>query len=61
MVTDGAGKITVNGLENGNYYLVETKAAAGGYNLLRAPVKVIIKQTYTVTKNTTVIKDEMVM
>ena len=23
-----------------------------------APVKVIIKQTYTVTKNTTVIKDE---
>jgi len=58
LVTDGAGKITVNGLENGNYYLVETKAAAGGYNLLRAPVKVIIKQTYTVTKNTTVIKDE---
>lgn len=57
LVTDDKGKITVNGLENGKYYLVETKAATGGYNLLKAPVKVEIAQTYTVTKNTTVNKD----
>lgn len=57
LITDGNGKITVNGLENGKYYLVETKAATGGYNLLKAPVKVEIVQRYTVTKNTTVTKD----
>lgn len=57
LVTTANGKITVNGLKNGKYYLVETKAAAGGYNLLKAPVKVVIEQTYSVTKNTTVIKD----
>ena len=57
LVTDGNGKITVNGLENGNYYLVETKAAEGGYNLLKAPVKVKIAQTYSVKKETTVTKD----
>ena len=57
LVTDTDGKITVNGLENGDYYLVETKAAEGGYNLLNAPVKVVIAQTYSVTKNTTVTKD----
>ena len=57
LVTDGNGKITVNGLENGNYYLVETKTAEGGYNLLKAPVKVKIAQTYSVKKETTVTKD----
>lgn len=57
LVTTADGKITVNGLENGNYYLVETKAAAGGYNLLKEPVKVVIAQTYSVTKTTTVTKD----
>lgn len=57
LVTDINGKITVNGLENGNYYLVETKAAAGGYNLLKAPVKVVIAQEYSVEKKTTVTKD----
>lgn len=57
LVTDGYGKITVKGLENGNYYLVETKAAAGGYNLLKAPVKVVIAQEYSVEKKTTVTKD----
>lgn len=57
LVTDDKGKITVKGLENGNYYLVETKAAAGGYNLLKAPVKVEIAQKYSVTKNTKVTKD----
>lgn len=57
LVTDVYGKITVKGLENGNYYLVETKAAAGGYNLLKAPVKVVIAQEYSVEKKTTVTKD----
>lgn len=57
LVTDINGKITVKGLENGNYYLVETKAAAGGYNLLKAPVKVVIAQKYSVEKKTTVTKD----
>lgn len=57
LVTDVDGKITVKGLENGNYYLVETKAAAGGYNLLKAPVKVVIAQEYSVEKKTTVTKD----
>ena len=57
LVTDDKGKITVNGLENGKYYLVETKAATGGYNLLKAPVKVVIAQKYSVEKNTTVTKD----
>jgi Cna protein B-type domain protein len=57
LVTDINGKITVKGLENGNYYLVETKAAAGGYNLLKAPVKVVIAQDYSVEKKTTVTKD----
>lgn len=57
LVTDINGKITVKGLENGNYYLVETKAAAGGYNLLKAPVKVVIAQEYSVKKKTTVTKD----
>ena len=57
LVTDINGKITVKGLENGNYYLVETKAAAGGYNLLKAPVKVVIAQDYSVEKKTKVTKD----
>lgn len=58
LTTDGNGKITVNGLENGDYYLVETQAAAGGYNLLKAPVKVLIAQKYSVKKETTVTKDK---
>lgn len=57
LVTDINGKITVKGLENGNYYLVETKVAADGYNLLKAPVKVVIAQEYSVEKKTTVTKD----
>lgn len=58
LVTDDKGKITVKGLKKGNYYLVETKAAKGGYNLLKAPVKVVIAQDYSVEKKTTVIKDK---
>lgn len=41
LTTDGNGKVKVTGLENGNYYLVETKTEEG-YNLLSAPVKVEI-------------------
>lgn len=36
--TDANGKIVINGLENGTYYLKETKTI-DGYNLLSAPVK----------------------
>lgn len=39
------------GLANGTYYLVETKTA-GGYNLLKEPVKVEIKKYYTTTFKT---------
>ena len=48
------GKITgdgLKGLENGRYFLVETKAA-GGYNLLKAPVEVNLKVDYVVKKTT---------
>ena len=51
LTTDAIGKITVSGLEKGNYYLVETQTNAG-YNLLKAPVKVQINVAYT-TKTTT--------
>lgn len=54
LTTDAKGNIVVNGLENGTYYLVETKTNAN-YNLLKAPVKVkisIIFSTKTETKTT---------
>lgn len=55
--TDEDGKISVSGLENGNYYLVETKTNAG-YNLLKSPVKVEINVAYAVeTKTTTTYKE----
>lgn len=51
LITDNNGKITVKGLKNGRYFLVETKAA-GGYNLLKAPVEVNLNVEYVVTKAT---------
>lgn len=51
LTTDSAGNIGVNGLENGNYYLVETKTN-DGYNLLSKPVKVEINVVYTTTTTT---------
>lgn len=41
LTTDADGAATFNGLQNGVYYLEETKAP-DGYNLLTAPVKVLI-------------------
>ena len=51
LITDNNGKITVKGLKNGRYFLVETKAA-DGYNLLKAPVEVNLNVDYVVTKAT---------
>ena len=48
------GKIAesgLNGLKNGRYFLVETKAASG-YNLLKAPVEVNLNVDYVVKKTT---------
>lgn len=55
--TDSNGKITVSGLENGDYYLVETKTV-DGYNLLKAPVKVEINVAYAVKTTTETEYDE---
>lgn len=62
--TDEYGKIHVSGLKNGTYYLVETKAPTYSvqengetktysYNLLKEPVKVVVKVEYEVTTTTT--------
>lgn len=57
LTTDANGKISVSGLENGTYYLVETQTNSG-YNLLKEPVKVVVNVAYTVKTETTVVKDE---
>lgn len=63
--TDVKGKIHVNGLKNGTYYLIETKAPTYdvttekgetktySYNLLKEPVKVVVKVEYEVNTKTT--------
>ncbi len=67
-VTDENGEIHVNGLKNGTYYLVETKAPTYtvtengedktySYNLLKEPVKVVVKVEYEVTTTTTIKTD----
>lgn len=43
--TDKQGDISVSGLANGDYYLVETKTV-DGYNLLKEPVKVTLSILY---------------
>ena len=52
LITDAKGNISVSGLANGDYYLVETKTASG-YNLLKGPVKVTLNIQYTtsITEN----------
>ena len=48
-ITTGTdGKVNVDGLANGTYYLVETKTKQG-YNLLTAPVKVKLNIAYKTT------------
>ncbi|MCM1145117.1 MAG: SpaH/EbpB family LPXTG-anchored major pilin [Blautia sp.] len=39
------GKVSITGLKNGTYYLVET-ATAAGYNLLSKPVEVVLNADY---------------
>lgn len=62
------GEIHVNGLKNGTYYLVETKAPTYNvvengetktysYNLLKEPVKVVVNVQYEVTTKTTIKTD----
>lgn len=58
------GEITVSGLKNGTYYLVETKAPTYtvegktySYNLLKEPVKVVVNVQYEVTTKTTIKTD----
>lgn len=52
-ITTGTdGKVNVNGLANGTYYLVETKTKQG-YNLLTAPVEVKLSIAYKTTWNET--------
>ncbi len=46
------GKINLDGLGAGTYYLTETKAP-DGYNLLKAPVKIIITETTDATTGET--------
>ena len=66
--TDENGEIHVNGLKNGTYYLVETKAPTYNvvengktktysYNLLKEPVKVVVAVEYEVTTTTTIKTD----
>ena len=54
LTTNADGEISVNGLGNGKYYLVETKAKEG-YNLLKSPVevKLQVQSETTITTTTT--------
>ena len=51
LTTVADGTAEESGLANGTYYLVETKTV-GGYNLLKAPVKVELNIAYTTTTKT---------
>ncbi len=45
LITDANGNITQTGLADGKYWLVETKTATG-YNLLKAPVEIVLNYEY---------------
>lgn len=53
IVTSSEGKIKINGLDTGVYYLRETKAKAG-YNMLTDDIKISISGTVDSTNNTAV-------
>lgn len=55
--TDANGYVEQGGLANGDYYLVETKTAAG-YNLLKAPFKVTLSIQAETTWDETSVYDE---
>ena len=57
LTTDKNGKVSQSGLANGTYYLVETKTHKG-YNLLKAPVEVILYIEYETTIKDEYYKDE---
>lgn len=57
LTTVADGTAEESGLANGTYYLVETKTV-GGYNLLKAPVKVELNIAYTTTTKTEWVTDE---
>ena len=56
--TDSNGEISVEGLANGEYYLVEVETVKG-YNLLKGPVKVELKIQYTTNWTKTEEYDEL--
>ncbi len=57
LITGADGYVEQGGLANGEYYLVETKTAAG-YNLLKAPFKVTLSIQAETTWNETSVYDE---
>ena len=62
VTTPASGKFKIEGLDAGTYYLTETEQPAG-YNKLKDPVKVVIKEdgTITVGKDTTTVDEVKVL
>lgn len=56
LTTKTDGTVSVSGLANGTYWLVETKTI-DTYNLLKKPIKVQIAATYSETETITINKD----